>query len=377
MPETLVKPKSKLRWLDYRWQLSNRARSAPALRQLIDLLETNGYGSHRFPAFKDEVFAEADRRFRFAVTPYYLSLSSGEAQCPIWRQILPDERETNDTLFTQMDPLAEESHMPVRGLTHRYPDRALWYVTHSCAVYCRFCMRKRKVSQSSSAPRQSDRQQALDYIRAHPEIQEVILSGGDPLLLPDHELADLLEELRRIPSLISIRIHTRIPVVLPMRVDRSLCKSLADFYPLTMVTHFNHAREITDLSRLAVERLRRSGIQVLNQSVLLKGINDSLAVQRELLLGLMGMGVQPYYLHALDEVQGVSHFKTDLRLGTEIIAGLRGTIPGHAIPRYMVDLTGGGGKVSLEPSSVIEETADALVFKNYQGRNFLRLKQES
>jgi len=376
MMETVVKPKSNLSWLDYRWQLRNRARSAAQLRDLFALLARGGRVSGQSPQFSDDVFIKADRSFRFAVTPYYLSLSTGESDCPIWLQILPDARETSDPLFTDSDPLAEESHMPVPGLTHRYPDRVLWYVTHSCAVYCRFCMRKRKVSLPASAPRQSERIQALEYIKDHPEIQEVILSGGDPLLLADHELLEILREVRSIPSVLSIRIHTRIPVVLPMRIQRSFCKKLSALYPLTLVTHFNHVREISSLSRMAVERLRRAGIHVLNQSVLLKGINDSVQAQRELLLALVRIGVQPYYLHALDEVQGVSHFKTDLRLGQEILAGLRGTIPGHAIPRYMVDLTGGGGKVSLEPDNIVGETDDTLIFKNFEQRTFRRLKDQ-
>lgn len=306
--------------------------------------------------------------FRFGVTDYYLSLARpDDPNCPILLQILPDPAELSDSVFANPDPLAEESHQKAPGLTHRYPDRALWYLSHNCAVYCRFCMRKRKVSRADSAPSAAHREQALDYIRRTPQIKEVILSGGDPLSLSDNVLDDMLGELRLIEHLRSIRIHTRMPVTLPSRITEEFAAVLRRHYPVTLVTHFNHPVEVTARAAEAVKRLRMNGTIVLNQTVLLKGVNNSAETQEALLLALLESGVKPYYLHQCDEVRGVSHFRTTIQEGLAIMASLQGRNPGIAIPRYVLDLPGGGGKIPLENNYRTGENA----FRNFRGESFV------
>ena len=261
--------------------------------------------------------------------------------------------------------------MPVRGLSHRYPDRVLWYLSHSCAVYCRFCMRKRKVSQPESAPTRDDWEAILSYIRQDTGIKEVILSGGDPLSLEDKRIAYILKHLRGIKHLYSIRIHTRMPVTLPMRIDLALAELLGSFFPITVVTHFNHSKELTAQSKKAVRLLRMSGVDVLNQAVLLRGINDDLKAQEELNLNLLAAGVRPYYLHRCDEIPGLDHFRVPVAKGVSILRELRGRNPGISLPRYVVDLPGGGGKVPLEPSYLLESEENFLPGKKtYYLRNW-------
>ncbi len=319
-------------------------------------------------------------RFHFGVSPYYLSLAQPEDPfCPIMAQLLPRLAELDDPDYTREDPLAEESYMPVPGLTHRYPDRVLWYISHNCALYCRFCMRRRKVAQPESAPRKKEREDALEYIGKHKEIKEVILSGGDPLSLSDSQLETILEALRSIKHIYSIRIHSRMPVVLPMRITVNLGQLLRRFYPITIVTHFNHAHEITSLAREAIRELRMNGVLVLNQAVLLKEINDTVAKQEALILNLLKAGVKPYYLHRLDPVWGTSHFRVPLKKGVEILQALRGLNPGIALPHYVIDLPGGGGKVTLEPQYLEKENlfSDSngekrysYIFRNWAGKIF-------
>lgn len=349
------------------------------------------------PAFRAlcdaESFAAASSSgFRFEVTPYYLGLvDPADPSCPVAAQIFPRREELYDPLFPEPDPLAEETHMPVPGLTHRYPDRVLWYLSHNCAVYCRFCMRKRKVSRPESAPGADEFSDALTYISSTPGIKEVILSGGDPLSLSDDRLDFILSRLRDVPGLSSIRIHTRMPVTLPMRITHDLCEVLKKHYPITLVTHFNHVREITVEAAASVKRLRMSGVLVLNQSVLLKGVNDTAPDQENLLLGLLRAGVKPYYLHQCDEVKGVSHFRVPIQKGKEIIRALRGRNPGIALPRYVIDLPGGGGKIPLEPDYEVNvpatvdaagidgdvtERAPRQFFKNSDDRVFSALRDE-
>lgn len=360
------------------WQLQHRARDIAGLERLRP-------GITRSVAFTSisnaGAFAAADSSgFRFEVTPYYLGLVDFDnPSCPIAAQIFPRTAEQNDRAFPDDDPLAEESHMPVPGLTHRYPDRVLWYLSHHCAVYCRFCMRKRKVSRPESAPDFQEFADALTYIETTPGIKEVILSGGDPLSLSDDRLDFILTRLKQVPSLSSVRIHTRMPVTLPMRITIEFAGMLRRHFPLTLVTHFNHPAEITSDAAAAVKRLRMNGVLVLNQSVLLNGVNDTVEIQEALLLGLLRIGAKPYYLHQCDEVRGVSHFRVQIRKGKEILRGLRGRNPGIAIPRYVIDLPGGGGKVPLEPDYEITEPAGGndstakthrLRFQNSEGRIF-------
>ncbi len=358
-------------WRDWRWQMRNQAASLAEIFEFLPDL------AHRPAASGCDAHTEAQlaRHFRTAVTPYYLSLvDPADPRCPILAQILPDPREIADPVYENPDPQAEETHMAAPGLIHRYPDRALWYLSHRCAVYCRFCFRKRKVSHEESAPARNDYESALAYIRAAPQLREVILSGGDPLSLSDERLAWILDELRAIPQLASIRIHTRMPVTLPMRITAALCGIFERAYPLTLVTHFNHAREISEESRGAVRRLRLAGVSVLNQHVLLAGINDSVEAHFDLITALLRAGVTPYLMHRCDETRGVSHFRAPIERGLEILAGLRGRLPGYAIPRYVVDLPGGGGKIPLEPDFRVagplpgKNGGRLFRFRNYAGR---------
>jgi lysine 2,3-aminomutase len=338
-------------WEDWRWHMRHQVRSVAELLERLP-------GARAYVSGWETYEARLAESFRFAVTPYYLNLASpgptGERHCPILAQILPHPAELADPHYQRPDPLAEELHSPVRGLTHRYPDRVLWYLSHRCAVYCRYCLRKRKVSRGDSAPTRDEYAEILQYIARNLQIKEVILSGGDPLALSDERIDAILESLRGIEHLSSIRIHTRMPVTLPMRITGDLAEVLRRHYPLTLVTHFNHAREITSEACAAVRRLRMAGVTVLNQSVLLKDINDRTQDQEDLILGLVRAGVIPYYLHRCDEVQGVSHFRVPLERGVEILRELRGRNPGIALPRYIVDLPGGGGKIALEPDYLIE-----------------------
>lgn len=282
------------------------------------------------------------------ITPYYLDLIEVPGD-PIWRQCIPDLHEL--ALDGQSaDPLDEERLSPIPGLVHRYPDRGLLLVSNSCAVYCRFCTRKRQVG--CSVGEGFDLPAALDYLARTPVIREVILSGGDPLMLPDAALDDLLGRLRAIPHIETIRIHSRVPVVLPERVTPELCALLRRYHPLFLNTHFNHPRELTRLASEACARLADAGIPLGNQTVLLAGVNDDSTTLRELLRGLLRLRIRPYYLHQMDLVAGTGHFRTPIETGLALVDSLRGPLTGMAIPHYVIDLPGGKGKVALVPDNI-------------------------
>ncbi|MBT0666415.1 KamA family radical SAM protein [Geobacter pelophilus] len=301
-------------------------------------------------------------RYPLRITPHYLSLIR-EPGDPIWRQCVPDPLELTDDQAA--DPLCEESLSPVPGLIHRYPDRVVWLVANECAVYCRFCMRKRQVG-CGAASGTSDIAAVLAYISATPAIRDVILSGGDPLLLSDEQLEELLAGLRKIPHVEIIRIGTRVPVTLPERVTPELCSILRRFHPLYINTHFNHSQEITPESTRACGLLADAGIQLGNQTVLLKGVNDTPQVMKTLMTGLLKIRVRPYYIHQMDLVNGTGHFRTTVDCGIDIIGAIRGHISGLATPYYVIDLAGGKGKVPLLPEDVRRE-GDKLLLKNYMG----------
>jgi lysine 2,3-aminomutase len=289
------------------------------------------------------------RRYPLRITPYYLDLLEGPGD-PLWRQCVPDpaELEIDDLLS---DPLSEAHLSPVPGLIHRYPDRALLLTTATCAVYCRFCTRKRSIGcgVGSLVP---DFSAALAYIGRTPALREVILSGGDPLLLDDERLDDLLGRLRAIPHVETIRIHSRVPVVLPERITARLCRLLQRHHPLYLNTHFNHPRELTPAAGEACQRLADAGIPLGNQSVLLRGVNDDAGTLRSLFRGLLRLRVRPYYLHHSDLVAGTAHLRTTIETGLSLVAALRNTLPGMAIPQYVIDLPGGRGKVPLLPDAI-------------------------
>ncbi|WCL47825.1 KamA family radical SAM protein [Leptospira sp. GIMC2001] len=338
--------------------MQNRIRSAEDLQAYTKVFD------HEIEAIQ-----AASAHFDLGISPYYASLMDpDDPNCPIKKQAIPTKSELIRYPNEIDDPLAEEIHMPVKGVTHRYPDRAIWYLSHNCAVFCRFCTRKRKVSQPFETPNRSQWNEAIEYFRKTTSIREVILSGGDPLSLSDSHLDFILSELKSIEHINQIRIHSRHPVTMPMRITDELCKIFDKYFPLYLVTHFNHPRECTTDASKAIERLVRIGsVSVMNQSVLLKGINDDLSVLEELNYRLVSMGVKPYYLHQCDEVFGISHFRVPIREGLELYRGLRGRMSGITVPLYVADLTGGGGKVPLIPEYFVGSKENSLVYRNYKG----------
>jgi lysine 2,3-aminomutase len=304
------------------------------------------------------------RRYPMRITPHYLSLVR-EVDDPIWRQCVPDLRESVENGLID-DPLDEEGLSPVPGLIHRYPDRVVWLVSSDCAMYCRFCMRKRQVGCSDSPSLTGRWDDALAYIAATPAIRDVILSGGDPLLLDDDTLDWILSRLRAIPHVEIIRIGTRVPVTLPMRITQRLCRILKRYHPLYVNTHFNHPAEIVPASARACALLADAGIPLGNQTVLLRGVNDMPEVMKTLMQQLLAIRVRPYYIHQLDLVRGTGHFRCSLECGITILEGLRGHTSGLATPYYVVDLPGGKGKVPLLPDCVRKENGRVRI-RTYRG----------
>ncbi len=303
-------------------------------------------------------------RFPMRINPYYLGLIR-EHGTPLLRQAVPDPRELTDTTCVD-DPLNEENLSPVPNLVHKYPDRALFLVTSRCAMYCRFCTRKRKVGTERMQVTRETIRQGLDYLRRTPTIRDVLVSGGDPLLLEDDTLAGILTELRRIRSIEIIRIGSRVPCTLPMRVTAQLAKTIKRFHPLYINTHFNHPAELTPAAARACARLADAGIPLGNQTVLLRGINDDTATIRDLMFGLLTMRVKPYYLFQADMTRGTDHFRTPVEKGLAIMRDLIGHSYGMAVPTFAVDAPGGGGKIPLSPDYV-QSLGRTLTFTNYQG----------
>ena len=304
--------------------------------------------------------------YPFKVSNYYAGLIN-EPGDAIWRQCMPDVRELEDDV-QEPDPLAECRLSPVPGLIHRYPDRVVMLVSNRCAVYCRFCMRKRHVGAGNDLPPDVGTiDRAVAYIQSHPAIHDVILSGGDPLMLDDTSLHTILSRLRAITHVKIIRIGTRVPVTFPERVTSELCNMLRQFHPLYINTHFNHPTEITSASARACAQLADAGIPLGNQTVLLRGVNDNSAIMRELMTGLLALRVRPYYIHQMDLIRGAAHFRTPVTKGLEIVRALRGHVSGMAVPHYVIDLPNGKGKVALIPD-IVEREGDMLFLMTYQGK---------
>ncbi|TGN19551.1 KamA family radical SAM protein [Leptospira idonii] len=348
-------------WDDWKWQLQNRITELATVQKSIELTPE-----------EEASFTAAQDRFSFSVTPYYFQLIDPKNPfCPIRKQVIPRAGELIQQPNEKEDPLAEQKFMPVKGVTHRYPDRAIWYISHVCAVYCRFCTRKRKVSSPEETPNRKEWEEALNYFKTHKEIKEVILSGGDPFTLSDANIDYLLGKLKSIEHINHVRIHTRHPVTLPMRITESLCEILGKYFPMYLVTHFNHPKELTEEARLAVERLVKIGhVSVHNQTVLLRGVNDDLNVLSELNYKLIKFGIKPYYLHQCDEVFGSSEFVVPIEEGIRLMFALRGRHSGLTIPNYVKDLTGGGGKVLLSPDYLLEKKGTSYIFQNYNGDRY-------
>ncbi len=302
--------------------------------------------------------------FPMRINPYFFKLIQHPGD-PIWKQAIPDVAEINDGICEQ-DPLDEENLSPVPNLVHKYPDRVLFLVSNKCAMYCRFCTRKRKVGTEKMKISPETLRAGYGYLRQHPEIREVLISGGDPLLLQDEEIGAILRTLRSIPSIEVIRIGTRVPSVLPMRITKNLVAILKAHHPLYINTHFNHPNEITKESSLACTMLADAGIPMGCQTVLLKGINDDVKTLKELFLGLLRIRVKPYYLFQADLTKGTNHFRTPTKTGIEIMRQLYGHISGMAIPTYALDGPKGKGKIPLTPQYILEN-GNTLIFENYQG----------
>ena len=306
--------------------------------------------------------------FPIRINPYYLSLIE-EPGDPIWKQVVPDSKELIRTGFEEDDPLGEEDDSLVPNVTHRYPDRVLFYVNYMCPIYCRFCTRKRKVGDPDSIP-DNNIEMGLDYIRSHPEIRDVIISGGDSMMLTDRKIDYIVGSLRDIKHLEIIRIGSRVPVTLPQRITPELCSILKQYHPFYINTHFNHPREVTSETEKACGMLVDAGIPVGNQAVLLKGVNDDPAVMVDLMKKLLKIRVRPYYIYQADLVYGTDHFRTSIKTGLEIVSALRGHISGLGVPHYVVDAPGGGGKIALIPDPVVSFDDDEIRLKNYEGNTY-------
>jgi lysine 2,3-aminomutase len=345
-------------WNHWVWQQQRRVRTLEQAEAWLSLTESEKIGIQ-------------NSSFQFALTPYYASLIDPlNPKCPIRQQSIPSSKEQVHLPYELLDPLAEERDMPVPGLTHRYPDRVLLYTTHHCPVYCRHCMRSRKVSDPRSNVDPKQLKEGIDYIRQTPKIRDVLLSGGDPLSLSDDRLVDLVGTLRLIPHVELIRLGTRNIVTLPQRVTPALVKRLQVFHPIFVHTHFNHPREVTREAAEAALLLAEHGFVVQNQSVLLRGVNDDASILLELNHLLLMMRIRPYYLHQCDFIKGAGHFRTSIRKGLEIIEALRGHTSGMAVPHYILDLPGGGGKISLVPERVVKQEGQTLWFRNFAGAIF-------
>lgn len=348
---------SEEQWNDWHWQLKNRITSPEDLKKVINLSAEEADGVQYCLQF-----------LRMAITPYYATLMDpNKPNCPIRKQAVPTIHETVKSAFDLHDPLHEEVDSPVPGITHRYPDRALLLVTDQCSMYCRHCTRRRMAGKNDQCLPSSLVERAINYIRTTPVIRDVLISGGDPLCLPDHFLEDILRKLRAIPHVEVIRIGTRTPVVLPQRITGKLVTMLSKYHPLWLNTHFNHPREITPESAAACARLANAGIPLGNQSVLLKGVNDCPNIMKKLVQSLVKIRVRPYYLYQCDLSEGIEHFRTSVARGMEIIELLRGHTSGFAVPTYVIDAPGGGGKIPVNPQYLISQSQDKVILRNYEG----------
>jgi lysine 2,3-aminomutase len=344
------------KWNDWRWQMSNRLNSIEQLEQIITLTDEEREG------------LKQDGLFRVDVTPYFASLlEKDDPFGPVRHQIIPKGREKVGFDSMMADSLSEDAHSPVPGLVHRYPDRVLMLITTQCASYCRYCTRSRVVGDPSANYARTDHDAQIEYIRKTPQIRDVLLSGGDPLTVAPALLDDLLRRLHEIPHVEIVRLGSRVPIFLPQRITDELCDMLRKYQPMWLNIHVNHPREITpELSR-ALAKLADAGVPLGNQSVLLRGVNDHPAVQMELVHKLVRNRVRPYYLYQCDLVQGAGHFRTPVSVGLEIIEHLRGHTSGYAVPTFIVDAPGGGGKIPVMPEYVISQGPNRLVLRNYEG----------
>lgn len=343
-------------WQDWKWQLRNRITTVNQLEKVIHLSEE-----------EKENISNCLNNFRMAITPYYTSLMDPvDSKCPIRMQAVPTINEIKVLPYELADPLDEERDSPVENIIHRYPDRVLFLVTHMCSMYCRHCTRRRTVGEEDHAISAEEVDKAVNYIAKNEAIRDVLISGGDPLTLGDEMLENIIAKIRKIDHVEIIRIGTRVPVVLPMRITPELLSMLKKYQPIWINTHFNHPKEITPASVKACADIVDAGIPLGNQSVLLRGINDNTETMKELLLKLVKMRVRPYYLYQCDLSQGLGHFRTTVEKGIEIIKNLTGNISGYAVPKFVIDAPHGGGKIPINPEYVVSVTNDEIVMRNYK-----------
>jgi lysine 2,3-aminomutase len=347
-------------WKDWKWQTKHRIKSIDALESLLEI---------KLPEEKRVKLKETINKFPMSITPYYLSLINTDdlENDPIFKQSVPTIEELDFSDADMADPLHEDKDSPVPGITHRYPDRALFLISNVCAIYCRHCTRKRHVGDIDYIPTKKEIKVGIDYIRNNPQVRDVLLSGGDPFLLSTEYLDWILTELRKIKHVEVIRIGTRTPVVLPFRITDELVEMLKKHHPIWINTHFNHPREITSSSKEALAKLANAGIPLGNQSVLLSGINDCPRIARALVQKLVANRVRPYYLYQCDLSNGLSHFRTPIGKGIEIIESLIGHTSGFCVPTYVIDAPGGGGKIPVMPHYLISWSTNKVILRNYEG----------
>lgn len=345
---------------DWLWQLKNRITSFEVLSKLIKLTPEEKEG-----------FKKSKGRLAMAITPYFFSLiDKDDPNCPIRKQAIPRIEEFRVAPEEMIDPCGEDSHSPIPGLVHRYPDRVLLIVTDSCAMYCRYCTRNRLVGDEKAPMGLENFEEACKYIKSRKSIRDVLISGGDPLMMKTELLEHYISKLRAIPHVEMIRIGTRVPATLPMRIDEELVSMLKKYHPLFLSIHFSHPREITPQVKKACSMLADAGIPLGSQTVILKGINDRHSIMKKLMQELLKIRVRPYYLYQCDPALGTAHFRTPLSTGIKIIEKLRGHTTGYAVPTFVIDAPGGGGKIPINPGYVVSVSKDKVVLRNFQGKIF-------
>lgn len=344
-------------WNDWRWQVDNRITTVEELKKIINLTEK-----------EEKDIVEVVKNFRLGITPYYASLmDKDDSRCPVRMQAVPAINETHRSAADMLDPLHEDEDSPAPGLTHRYPDRVLFLITDQCSMYCRHCTRRRLAGERDGARSIEDINACVEYIKNTPQVRDVLLSGGDCLLMDDDVLEYILKELKKIPHVEIIRLGSRTPVVMPMRITDNLVNMLRKYHPIWLNTHFNHSKEITKDAMEACRRLADAGIPLGNQSVLLRGVNDCPHIMRDLVHNLVKNRVRPYYIYQCDLSLGIEHFRTPVSKGIEIIESLRGHTSGYAVPTFVVDAPGGGGKIPVMPQYLISQSPGKVILRNYEG----------
>ncbi|MCB2295383.1 lysine 2,3-aminomutase [Clostridium algoriphilum] len=344
-------------WNDWEWQVTNRIETVEQLKKYIPLTQEEEEGAKK-----------CLQTLRMAITPYYLALiDPNDPYDPIRKQAIPTAFELHKADADLLDPLHEDTDSPVPGLTHRYPDRVLLLITDMCSMYCRHCTRRRFAGQNDNSMPMEKIDKAIDYIRDTPQVRDVLLSGGDALLVSDDKLEYIIKKLREIPHVEIIRIGSRVPVVLPQRITKELVDMLKKYHPIWVNTHFNHPNEITEEAKFACERLANAGVPLGNQSVLLRGVNDCTHIMMELVHELVKIRVRPYYIYQCDLSMGLEHFRTPVSKGIEIIEGLRGHTSGFCVPTFVVDAPGGGGKIPVMPGYIISQSPEKIVLRNFEG----------